>query len=86
MPKHRSKIEIMYTILKVLRESETEVKKTHLMYLVGLNYDVFSKYISRIEKLGLVRVNKEGYSLTDSGKRELEMIENYLTIERKLKG
>ncbi|AHC51977.1 hypothetical protein SUSAZ_08535 [Sulfolobus acidocaldarius SUSAZ] len=85
MSKHRRKIEIIYTILKKIMDSEIEVKKTHLMYLVGLNYDVFSKYISNMEKLGLITVNKEGYSLTDGGRRELEMIESYLEIENKLK-
>ncbi|WP_185957806.1 MULTISPECIES: winged helix-turn-helix domain-containing protein [Sulfolobaceae] len=77
----RERIEIIYIILNGCKEGS---KKTKLMYSSGLNYQVFMRYISELENLGLIKFENGSYFLTEKGEKTLELITEYMKTRNRL--
>jgi predicted transcriptional regulator len=70
---YRSKIEITANILEIAKEGS---RKTRIMYLGNLSFDLVQKYLKQLEHLGLVEVkNASGgeriYTITAKGQEFL---------------
>jgi len=66
---NRSKIEITANILELTKDGS---RKTRIMYLANLSFDLVQKYLKRLENLGLVEVKKTSggeqiYNITSKG-------------------
>ncbi|MCI4409126.1 MAG: winged helix-turn-helix domain-containing protein [Thermofilum sp.] len=71
----RSKLEIMYSILEKVSNGG---KKTHIMYGANLSYDLTVKYLKYLSEKGFVVEDNGIYTLTESGKRLLEVLREYV--------
>ena len=58
---YRNKIEITANILEIAKQGS---RKTRIMYLGNLSFDLVQKYLAQLEELGLIRVKS-----TDRGER-----------------
>jgi predicted transcriptional regulator len=66
----RDKIEIIADILKAATYG---AKKTHIVYKANLNFNVFKRYLSRLEEKGLLmKINGGQYITTKKGSQFLE--------------
>jgi len=69
MVKYRRRFEI---IADILNAAETCVKKTRIMYVANLSYRLLEKYLEETLKVGLIRLNNNGYEVTEKGRIFLE--------------
>ncbi len=53
-------------------------KKTRIMYAANLNYGLFTKYLSRLEKLNYVVLKDEEYYITEKGRKYLATYREYM--------
>ena len=58
---YRNKIEITADILEIAKQGS---RKTRIMYLGNLSFDLVQKYLTQLEELGLIRIKH-----TDKGER-----------------
>ena len=70
---YRSRLEITANILEIAKQGS---RKTRIMYLGNLSFDLLQKYLKRLEQLGLVEVkNASGgeriYNVTTKGQEFL---------------
>jgi predicted transcriptional regulator len=70
---YRSRLEITANILEIAKQGS---RKTRIMYLGNLSFDLLKKYLKRLEQLGLVEVkNTSGgeriYNVTAKGQEFL---------------
>ena len=72
--KYRSKLHIIADILKA---AENGSKKTRIMYLANLSYQLLEKYLRKVIKAGLMRHNGEFYELTEKGRIFLEKYNDF---------
>lgn len=89
MAKKRERLEVIFDILKVVRDSGNSIKPTRLLYASNLSPQMFKEYVEELLEKEFMRINadKKGrkfYSLTDKGYKFLEtyrtvieMIENF---------
>jgi len=85
--KRRSRLEIIYSILKIIRDSSNSIKKTPLNRKTNLSTTNFSEYYIELKQKELVReeVDKKGktyISLTDNG---FKYLQKYETIKEFIK-
>ncbi len=77
--KHRSRINIISSILKYIRETG-KAKKTHILYATNLNtrsLEKFLDFLLRIHAIEKVKtLNGTRYQITERGNRILSVIEN----------
>ena len=55
----RSKVEIIFDILKTINEKEGRIKPTHLMYKSNLSHKLLNSYLEELLGKGLVQVEEE---------------------------
>jgi len=71
MNKKRNKLQIVYDILRVIRERTGRIKPTHILYKSNLSYQMMEEYLNElIEKGFIIEVkNKESksYAITEKG-------------------
>ena len=89
MVKKRERLEVIYDILKVVRDSGNSIKPTRLLYASNLSPQMFKEYIEELLSKEFLQLNngkddKKTYSLTEKGyiflekyKTVIEMIENF---------
>lgn len=77
MVKYRRKIEIVADIVSSVASGAT--KKTRIMYAANLSHTLLEKYLSGIISLGLLRLSKVGYEVTEKGFTFLEKYESFMT-------
>jgi len=89
MSKKRERLEVIYDILKVVRDSGNSIKPTRLLYASNLSPQMFKEYIDELLGKGFLAStedddNRRTYSLTTKGftflekyKTVMEMIENF---------
>ena len=70
---YRSKLEITANILEIAKEGS---RKTRIMYLGNLSFDLLQKYLKQLEQLGLVIVKNTAdgervYNVTEKGREFL---------------
>jgi predicted transcriptional regulator len=67
MGKHRSRLQILETILSVIKDNE-KVRKTQIMYKAYLSYTLLTRYLNDVLDAGLVvQDNNKCFSLTQRG-------------------
>ena len=82
MTKYRSKVEITAAILNAVGKG---AKKTRIMYIANLSYNLLEKYLKKIIKASLLRVNDNFYRVTEKGRIFLERYERFSSKYSKLK-
>ncbi len=77
MKRYRTKIGIVYDILKIIDE-EKEIRITKLLSRANLSYSRLQGYIDFLEKNGLIKKENEFYKITDKG---LNFLREYKKFE-----
>ncbi|BBD72189.1 hypothetical protein HS1genome_0578 [Sulfodiicoccus acidiphilus] len=81
MPRrNRNKLEIMMDIMEACREGS---RKTRIMYTANLSYELTKKYISEMEKMGLIIKREEDgemFFLTERGRNLLDKLRKYRSL------
>ena len=76
MDKKRSRLEVIYDILRVIRDRNGRIKPTHILYRSNLSYQMMSDYLTELkEKEFIVEINqKKGktYAITEKGLKYLQ--------------
>ncbi|AWR95491.1 winged helix-turn-helix domain-containing protein [Acidianus brierleyi] len=72
--KKRDCYEVMFSILKNCDGK----KKTKLMYAANLNYGIFTKYLSKLEKLNYITLRGDEYYLTEKGREYITKYKEYI--------
>jgi predicted transcriptional regulator len=73
MNKKRSKLEIVYDILRVIRDRNGRIKPTHILYKSNLSYQMMEEYLTELIGKGFIMeiVNKKDgkktYAITEKG-------------------
>jgi len=78
---YRNKIEITANILELAKQGS---RKTRIMYLGNLSFDLVQKYLKQLEQLGLVEVKGTGkgeriYNVTTRG---LEFLSDFYELQK----
>mgnify|MGYP002395611715 CR=1 FL=1 len=85
MVKYRRRFEI---IADILNAADTGAKKTRIMYVANLSYRLLEKYLEETLKVGLIRLNNNGYGVTEKGRtfleRYSEFSSKYLKLNKEL--
>ena len=69
---YRSRIQIAADIIEIAKNG---ARKTRIMYLGNLSFDLLQKYLNLLVKLGLVEIRRgpeKSYTATEKGRRFLE--------------
>lgn len=69
MGKYRDMLGI---IADILRAAGSGSKKTRIMGVANLSYRLFEKYLGRTVQSGFLRLNGDGYEVTEKGQAFLE--------------
>ncbi len=81
MDKKRSKLEVIYDILDIIKKNKNSIKMTPLLRHSNLSSERFGKYFSELVEKGFVREiddeNGKSVTLTDKG---FTYLEKYRTI------
>jgi predicted transcriptional regulator len=77
MLKKRDRLEIIYTILKIIHDNKNSIRPTPLLRFSNVSSQSFSEYYSELISKGFIREdvdndNKKYVSLTDKGFTYLE--------------
>ena len=76
MGKYRSKLQIIADMLSVV--SGNDAKKTRIMYLANLSWDLLNRYLNDLMEAGLLSFNSSGcYVLTPKGRLFLYRFSEY---------
>jgi predicted transcriptional regulator len=59
-------------IADILHAAGSGSKKTRIMGVANLSYRLFEKYLGRTVQVGFLRLNDEGYEVTEKGQNFLE--------------
>ena len=79
---YRGRLEIVRDILSVVGDG---CRKTHIMYRANLSYKLLKNYLEYVSKAGLVEFDGEAfYSITEKGRRFLDLYENYEEMYREV--
>lgn len=76
MNKKRSRLEVIYDILRVIGAKDGRIKPTHIMYKSNLSHQMMAEYLTDLCSKGFVVEKKLGagktYALTDKGRVYLD--------------
>ncbi|MEM1582417.1 MAG: winged helix-turn-helix domain-containing protein [Candidatus Bathyarchaeia archaeon] len=75
MVKYRRRIEIIADILSSAAGGAN--KKTRIMYAANLSHTLLEKYLAESVSLGLLRLSRSGYEVTEKGLIFLEKYERF---------
>jgi predicted transcriptional regulator len=80
--KYRQRINIIADILNV---AGSGAKKTKIMYVANLSYQLLEKYLEETVNIGFVRFNGNGYEVTEKGRLFLEKYAQFSSRYSELK-
>ncbi|MFH1399869.1 MAG: winged helix-turn-helix domain-containing protein [Candidatus Woesearchaeota archaeon] len=77
MARKRERLEVIYDILRIIRDSNNSIKPTPLLRYSNLSSQSFSDYFGELKEKGLVREvegkrGRKSISLSDKGFRYLD--------------
>ena len=76
MHKKRTRLEIIYDILNVVKSKNGKIKPTHILYKSNLSYQMMEEYLTELMEKGFIRELRtktgKSYMLTDKGFAFLE--------------
>ncbi len=75
MAKKRERLEVIYDILKAIRDNSNSIGPTRLLYASNLSPQMFKEYTSELLEKGFIILDegkKSTYSLDDKGFKFLE--------------
>jgi len=81
MAKYRDGLRI---IADILHAAGSGKKKTRIMGLANLSYRLLEKYLGQTVQTGFLRLNDEGYEVTEKGQAFLEKYEDFSSKYSKL--
>jgi len=77
MGKYRSRLRIVADMLSVVSDNG-DSRKTRIMYLANLSWDLLNRYLNDLMEAGLLSFNSSGcYELTSKGKMFLGRFDEY---------
>ncbi len=82
MGKKRERLEVIYDILKVIRDNNNSIRPTPLLRFSNLSSQRFPEYIDELKEKELIREEKDKknrtyYTLTDKG---FQYLRRYMSI------
>jgi len=82
----RDRVTILRDILRAVKDARREsIRKTNIMQSANLSTDQFKKYLTLMYINGLIKIDGDGYQLTDRGLAFLNMFEDMkLTLRTKM--
>jgi predicted transcriptional regulator len=84
MGKYRNRLDVIADMLSVASHKEG-AKKTKIMYLANLSWNLLTRYLDDVLKTGLMSFeNSNCYVLTEKGKLFLEKYSEYSKRHRKV--
>jgi predicted transcriptional regulator len=72
MGRYRDGLKIIADILSVARGAGNGAKKTRIMYVANLSHELLEKYLWATVHSGFMRLNGDGYVVTEKGQAFLE--------------
>jgi predicted transcriptional regulator len=81
MAKYRDGLGI---IADILHAAGSGTKKTRIMGMANLSYRLLEKYLGRTVQTGFLRLNDEGYEVTERGQNFLEKYDGFSSRYSKL--
>lgn len=85
MNKKRSRLQVIYDILKTINSKKGKIKPTHILYKSNLSHKMMAEYLGDLIKKGFICEEKEGrkktYSITEKGLKylsEYKLMENFM--------
>ena len=84
MGSYRSRLEI---IADILQAASRTAKKTHILFQTNLSYKVLQKYLAEVIRASLIHFEdkKKCYAITDKGNRFLDIYQEYLRNNKRVK-
>jgi predicted transcriptional regulator len=76
----------MDIIADILNVASSGAKKTKIMYIANLSYQLLEKYLQETLGIGFVRFNGDGYEITEKGRLFLEKYAQFSSRYSALKG
>ena len=74
--KKRNKLEIVYDILRVIRDRKGTIKPTHILYKSNLSHQMMEEYLTDLKDKEMILEIKNGksrtYAITNRGIKYLE--------------
>jgi predicted transcriptional regulator len=72
MNKKRDRLQVIYDILRCIKDKNGKIKPTHILYKSNLSHQMMDDYISELIEKGFINeIKKEGnsktYSITQKG-------------------
>ena len=62
-------------IVDILKNAKDGVRKTHIMYKVGLSYKMNERYVNALKKAGFITENSGEWKTTEKGLHVIEACE-----------
>ena len=86
MHKKRTKLEVIYDILNVIKSKNGGIKPTHILYKSNLSYGMMEEYLTELITKGFVRETRgktgRRYEITDKGCQFLDKYHLVLDFTR----
>lgn len=82
MPKKRDRLEIIYTLLKVIQEKNNSIRATPLLRYTNVSSQSFKEYYDELLNKGFIReiTDKKGNKLVSLSDKGFRFIEKYSYI------
>jgi predicted transcriptional regulator len=81
MSKKRDRLQVIYDILKVIKEKNGKIKPTHILYKSNLSHQMMEEYLNELIEKDFILEEKEQNSKTYSIKpKGMEYLNQYKII------
>jgi len=74
--KKRTRVEVLYDILRVIQEKSGKIKPTHVMYKANLSHNSMAKHLQDLISSNMIKPTennqKKSYEITSKGRKFLQ--------------